>query len=194
MLLLYWDFRWTLCACYFKASIEKCWESHSHTQESFCSMSGFSCIHVDRVWMLQSICEACAAFFPCAFVWAYHPHQSVYTYHQVGSTWRRTRLRHVMYSTLCCCLIELEGSDERKLGAPTQRTIVLKIKGKHIILDVCLSLKKCWKYCNLKLKEKIKYNYCCKTFFSVYLKKSCCILTMVSPGVSFSAAIKQGGF
>jgi len=48
-----------------------------------------------------------------------------------------------MYSTLWCWVIELEGSDERKLGAPTQRTIVLKIKGKHIILDVCLSLKKC---------------------------------------------------
>lgn len=42
------------------------------------------------------------------------------------------------------------------LGAPTQKAIVLKVKRKHIILDVCLSFKKMLKILQFETKRENK--------------------------------------
>lgn len=71
------------------------------------------------------------------------------------------------------------GQWEAKAWSPNPKSNCTQSKKKAYNFR-CMFKKKWWKYCNLKLKEKIKYNYCCKTFFSVYLKrkKKSCILTV----------------
>lgn len=89
---------------------------------------------------------------------------------RIPSSWINLRKDKVMHPVVVSCIVW--GQWWAEAWSPNPKSNCTQRKRKAYNFRCMFKFKKkCWKYCTLKLKEKIKYNYYCKWFFSGYLKK-----------------------